>query len=250
VTPTNRQQLWDTAGTERFRSVSRSYYRGAAGAILVYDVTSHASFRALPTFLADARALASPQLTILLAGNKSDISEPTDAEGPPTPGAASVDSRRSALPPQSSHGSLQGSSGGGGFGAQNTATTAADGREVSLEEASEWASKQGIPVAVEVSALTGENVEEIFGRLARTILTRIELGEINPDDPASGIQYGDTGMWEDGGSVKSGITVDDGFSGIRRRRKRGGTNNWMGGVQEWEEVFRVGSSRGRRRGCC
>ena len=51
-------QLWDTAGTERFRSVSRSYYRGAAGAILVYDVSSWRSFEQLQTFLNDARALA------------------------------------------------------------------------------------------------------------------------------------------------------------------------------------------------
>jgi GTPase SAR1 family protein len=244
-------QCWDTAGTERFRSVSRSYYRGAAGAILVYDVTSRASFRALPTFLADARALASPQLTLLLAGNKADIAEAaatTDSPAdPPTPSGASVDSRRSGIiPPRSSHGSLRGT-GGSGLGSQNTATAAAEGREVPAEEASQWASKQGIPVAVEVSALTGENVEEVFGRLARTILTRIELGEINPDDPASGIQYGDTGLWEDGGSIKSGITLDDGFAGVRRRRRRGGTNSWMGGTQEWEDVFRVG--RGRR-GCC
>src|SRR6201996_2632723 len=101
-------QLWDTAGTERFRSVSRSYYRGAAGAILVYDITSHSSFRSLPPFLSDARALASPQLTTLLAGNKSDISDPTDVDPPPTP--ASFGSRKSGLPP-SSHGSVQSSRG-------------------------------------------------------------------------------------------------------------------------------------------
>ena len=34
---------WDTAGTESFRSITRSYYRGAAGCLLVYDVTSRAS---------------------------------------------------------------------------------------------------------------------------------------------------------------------------------------------------------------
>jgi Ras-related protein Rab-4B len=60
-------QLWDTAGTERFRSVSRSYYRGAAGAILVYDVSSWRSFEQLQTFLNDARALAGPDITIILA---------------------------------------------------------------------------------------------------------------------------------------------------------------------------------------
>ena len=69
----NQVQLWDTAGTERFRSVSRSYYRGAAGAVLVYDITSHNSFRGLQPFLNDARALASPNLTLLLAGNKLDL---------------------------------------------------------------------------------------------------------------------------------------------------------------------------------
>jgi Ras-related protein Rab-4B len=61
---------------------------------------------------------------------------------------------------------------------------------------------------VEVSALNGDNVEELFNRLARMILTKIELGEIDPDDPASGIQYGDLG-WDDGGSMKSGLGEED-----------------------------------------
>lgn len=100
-------------------------------------------------------------------------------------------------------------------------------------------------------------MEELFTRLARMILTRIELGEVNPDDPESGIQYGDSGAWggtEDGGSIKSGLTVDDAYSGTRRRRRgrpRRGTNTgWMSGLQDWEEVFRV--NRGGRRfgGCC
>lgn len=68
-------QIWDTAGQERFRSVTRSYYRGAAGALLVYDITSRDSFNALANWLRDARTLASPNIVILLVGNKKDLEE-------------------------------------------------------------------------------------------------------------------------------------------------------------------------------
>lgn len=71
-------QIWDTAGQERFRSVTRSYYRGAAGALLVYDTTSRDSFNALNNWLNDARTLASPNIVILLVGNKKDLEEARD----------------------------------------------------------------------------------------------------------------------------------------------------------------------------
>ncbi|THH19732.1 hypothetical protein EW146_g1489 [Bondarzewia mesenterica] len=73
-------QLWDTAGQERFRSVTRSYYRGAAGAILVYDITNRQSFLNLSRWLQDARALASPNLVVVLVGNKSDREEDREVE--------------------------------------------------------------------------------------------------------------------------------------------------------------------------
>ncbi|KAL3257431.1 hypothetical protein ABHI18_006829 [Aspergillus niger] len=209
-------QLWDTAGTERFRSVSRSYYRGAAGAILIYDITSHASFVSLPTFLMDARALASPNLSVLLAGNKSDLASdsvpPCDsfednARPPPTPSSTSS---RMSFPFGSSGGSVRSNY---DTTTRMTATHAPHGREVSTEETSHWAAKSNIPVAVEVSALTGEGVEELFNRLARIILTKIELGEIDPDDPQSGIQYGDGALYghgtSDGSSIRSRISLDD-----------------------------------------
>jgi len=67
-------QIWDTAGQESFRSITRSYYRGAAGALLVYDVTRRETFAHLASWLEDARQHANPQMTIMLIGNKSDLS--------------------------------------------------------------------------------------------------------------------------------------------------------------------------------
>eukprot|EP00794_Sanderia_malayensis_P019979 gene19979-21937_t len=66
-------QIWDTAGQERFRSVTRSYYRGAAGALLVYDISSRETYNTLTTWLTDARTLASPNIVIILTGNKKDL---------------------------------------------------------------------------------------------------------------------------------------------------------------------------------
>lgn len=62
-------------GQERFRSVTRSYYRGAAGALLVYDVTNRDTFNALLAWLQDAKSLASPNIIILMIGNKKDLDE-------------------------------------------------------------------------------------------------------------------------------------------------------------------------------
>lgn len=305
-------QLWDTAGTERFRAVSRSYYRGAAGAILVYDVGSRASWSALPTFLLDARALASPGLTVLLAGNKSDLWSDTatvdgsherdhdndgassrsvdttttqttvTADDYPHASAApsSVSSHQTVfrVPPSpdipasasasvsnfSSTFSLQSSS--ASPNRPHTKLTAtrrppnhapddyADG--VSLDEASAWAARNNISVATEVSALTGDGVDELFSRLARIILTRIELGEIDPDDPQSGIQYGDVdidGGWarSEAGSVRSSVNVSGADSSLRWRggRRRGGGGGWSSSMREWEDVFWPSTGR-RRSGCC
>lgn len=76
VTIDNRQiklQIWDTAGQESFRSITRSYYRGAAGALLVYDITRRETFNHLARWLEEARQNANNQMVIMLIGNKSDL---------------------------------------------------------------------------------------------------------------------------------------------------------------------------------
>ncbi|OZC12499.1 Ras family protein [Onchocerca flexuosa] len=66
-------QIWDTAGQESFRSITRSYYRGAAGALLVYDITRRDTFNHLASWLEDARQHSNSNMVIMLIGNKSDL---------------------------------------------------------------------------------------------------------------------------------------------------------------------------------
>jgi len=66
-------QIWDTAGQESFRSITRSYYRGAAGALLVYDITRRDTFNHLTSWLEDARQHSNSNMVIMLIGNKSDL---------------------------------------------------------------------------------------------------------------------------------------------------------------------------------
>ena len=188
---------------------------------------------------------------MLLAGNKLDLtsehSPNGDAFHTPPLSASSISSKRNDDRLGSSHSSLQ-----YGLGSQQTASTAPEGREVTHQEAARWASNSDLPVSVEVSAYTGEGVEEVFNRLASMILTKIELGEIDPDDPTSGIQYGDSVAWDDGGSVKSkGTMIEEGGTARRRRKGKGGGTAWTAGMREWEAVFKL-DARGRRRrgGCC
>jgi len=131
-------QIWDTAGQERFRSVTRSYYRGAAGCVLAYDITSRDSYNHLTSWLNDARALATPELVIVLVGNKIDLQEE---------------------------------------------------REVTFLEASRFAQENDV-MFLETSAKSGENVEEVFLKCAKTILNKVDSGIIRPDDVNSGVQFG------------------------------------------------------------
>lgn len=204
----------------------------------------------------------------MLVGNKLDLAtDPMNDPNQPPPTPSSVGSAStitaggipSSVSTTGSGSTIRGRDHGGSIsGSHQRATFAPEGREVSTADATRWASTAGISVVTEVSALNGEGVDEIFTRLATMILTKIELGDIDPDDPMSGIQYGDGGGWNgtasDGGSIKShmtGGTIEEGVSGLRRRRKtKNRSQNWSG-LREWEEVFTLSSGNRRRgRNCC
>lgn len=63
-------QIWDTAGQDSFRSITRSYYRGAAGVLLVYDITRKSSFDHLSSWLDDLHMHGGKDMVITLVGNK------------------------------------------------------------------------------------------------------------------------------------------------------------------------------------
>ncbi|KAF8630766.1 hypothetical protein AX15_002736 [Amanita polypyramis BW_CC] len=141
-------QCWDTAGTESFRSITRSYYRGAAGCLLVYDVTSRKSFLNARTWLADVREHADPNVTCILVGNKVDLVEdPVDGGG-------------------SSHTMAV---------LTSSAAPGKHQRQVTTEEAETWAREEGL-LFVEASARSGRNVEEAFVQAACDILAKIRQG--------------------------------------------------------------------------
>ncbi|KAL4445986.1 hypothetical protein ABPG74_010978 [Tetrahymena malaccensis] len=66
--------IWDTAGQERFRSLAKNYYKGALGALLVFDVTRpHTLENIQKIWLQEIEQHASKNIKMILIGNKSDL---------------------------------------------------------------------------------------------------------------------------------------------------------------------------------
>lgn len=133
-------QIWDTAGQEYFVAITKAYFREAAAALLVYDVTNRASFDDLQRWLDNVRnTTTNRSLTIALVGNKSDKVEE---------------------------------------------------RQVSEREGQTFARDNGL-LFLETSALSGDQVREVFSRTADAVLRKMESGQIDIDDPSQGVRRGD-----------------------------------------------------------
>ena len=68
-------QIWDTAGQERFKNIIASYYRGAHGILLLYDVTDRESFKNLSNWLIEIEKNANKNVLKVLIGNKTDLED-------------------------------------------------------------------------------------------------------------------------------------------------------------------------------
>ena len=66
-------QIWDTAGQEKFRTITQTYYKGAMGIILAFDCSDEKSFGNIKSWMKQIEAHASPGVFQILIGNKSDL---------------------------------------------------------------------------------------------------------------------------------------------------------------------------------
>ncbi|KAJ4307111.1 hypothetical protein N0V88_000488 [Collariella sp. IMI 366227] len=137
-------------------SVTRSYFRGASGALLVFDLTRKSTFQHVTDWLNDLRQIAEPDIVVVLVGNKADLtssSTATDREG-----------------------------------------TSENKREVTRQEAEDWARRNGVSEYVETSAKSGENVEMAFMRVAERIYRNIQAGKYDLNDRRSGVKVPSAGI--------------------------------------------------------
>lgn len=145
-------QIWDTAGQERFRAVTRSYYRGAAGAIMVYDITRRTTFNHISSWLSEANNLASPNTILFLIE-----------------GFWRIKDGQNLICFKWSFKNL--------FFIGNKADLDAS-RDVTREEAEEFAKEHNLTF-LETSAKTGDNVEDAFLQTAQAIYQKIQDGGID-----------------------------------------------------------------------
>ena len=68
-------QIWDTAGQEAFQAITRTYYKGALGALLVYDITRRDTFTHVTKWLDEVKQNSSRSIVVILIGNKKDLEE-------------------------------------------------------------------------------------------------------------------------------------------------------------------------------
>ena len=129
-------QIWDTAGSERYRSITKTYYLNSTCAIIVYDITDNQSFESIKSWVEECKSYNNPNIHLVLVGNKNDLE---------------------------------------------------DKRVISKEKGEKLAVKFGMKF-FESSALTGDNINEIFTDACKTINKNIDNRLYDLEEQTNGIK--------------------------------------------------------------
>ncbi|KAF1814703.1 ras-domain-containing protein [Eremomyces bilateralis CBS 781.70] len=270
-----RLQIWDTAGQERFRSISKLYYRGANAAVLCYDITSPSSFAEMGRWLLELRENLHPSTIIHVVGTKADVvaehpsqravpferciayvAEHLYPSQPPLQNGTLLTTPAGGVshtPPLTAHG-LPGPSLPAGQSRANHAPLPTPPSNRSSTH-NLWTTDVGWDSCHEISALTGEGVDEVFRVITRRLVEQQQAAEaaqlgLEGYSGAGGYFDCEPGGEEGGGSFRVGY-------GDKRR-------SWLGlpgiapgggdGAEGGEEVRRwdgeVRARRGERGGRC
>ncbi|KAL2065687.1 hypothetical protein VTL71DRAFT_3357 [Oculimacula yallundae] len=265
-----RLQIWDTAGQERFRSISRLYYRGANACILCYSITDPSSFEEMGVWLTELRRNLPPDIILHVVGTKADIvaRDPSQRHVPFERCIAYVAENlapgMSSTPPAtatpggmgmvigdqagsgSAHRGFLGQGGGGGFGIDGARSPS------SKRSSGFWGQEVGWDCCHEVSAESGEGVDEVFRVITRKLVEQNRkiqenlLSAVNTPGMTPGIE----GMGTEGGYF-DGMRPGGSFRVGRDRRSWFGVpiENYV--VAEGEGA--LGETQGQvqtRRKCC
>ncbi|KAG0650467.1 Ras GTP-binding [Hyphodiscus hymeniophilus] len=247
-----RLQIWDTAGQERFRSISRLYYRGANACILCYSITDQTSFEEMGVWLQELRRNLPSDIILHVVGTKADLvgREPHKREVPFERCIAYVADNlapgMSSTPPPTAtpagmHGETQGfrlfagqSSAGGIDGARSPSSKRSSGF---------WGQEVGWDCCHEVSAESGEGVEEVFRVITRKL---VEQNRKIQEQLAAAAQTPGTPGFEGGEGYFDGMRPGGSFRVGRDRR------SWFGVPVEPipEQHATNGEPQKYRRKCC
>ncbi|KAK3307117.1 putative ras-like GTP-binding protein [Chaetomium strumarium] len=187
-----RLQIWDTAGQERFRSISRLYYRGANACILCYSITDAQSFAEMGIWLTELRRNLPPDIVLHVVGTKADIvaRDPSQREVPfercIAYVAENLNPGMGSTPPPTAGGFLSPSSSSADHHHQHNSTPqqssqhwgllqgSGDGAELrspsSKRSSGFWGQEVGWDACHEISAESGEGVEEVFRVVTRKLV--------------------------------------------------------------------------------
>lgn len=202
--------LWDTAGQETYKSITRSYFRGASGALLVFDITRRSTFESATSWLHDLRQIAEEGIVVILVGNKTDLADASTVENNNTTEDTSA------------------------RGHPTTTTTEGldrpNNRAVTAAEAHAWCAQNNVLRYVETSAKSGEGVEQAFLEVAQKIYENVEKGRYDLNDRRSGVKGPGAGGGGGGGgggarATGSGGTVRLGMNDVVGKKDGG----WGGG---------------------